>query len=111
MGRVFDHERLAAYRAALAFWDGLEPVLQRLPKSLWAVDQLERAGTSIRLFKLPSVRGQPQIGIRITIASTSRIAVRAEQAGHSERATLYPTRKGGPILDPDAEETDSSSRP
>jgi four helix bundle protein len=49
MSRVFDHEKLEVYRAALAFLVWLEPVLQRLPKSLAVVDQLDRSSTSIPL--------------------------------------------------------------
>lgn len=49
MSRVFDHERLEVYQAALSFLDWLEPVLQKLPKSLSVVDQLDRASTSIPL--------------------------------------------------------------
>ena len=49
MSRIFDHEKLEVYRAALAFLDWLEPVLQKLPKSLSVVDQLDRASTSIPL--------------------------------------------------------------
>jgi four helix bundle protein len=49
MSRIFDHEKLEVYRAALAFLDWLEPVLQQLPKSLSVVDQLDRASTSIPL--------------------------------------------------------------
>ena len=49
MERLFDHEKLEVYRASLAFLVWLEPVLQRLPKSLAVVDQLDRASTSIPL--------------------------------------------------------------
>jgi four helix bundle protein len=49
MQRLFDHEKLEVYRASLAVLIWLEPVLQRLPKSLAVVDQLDRASTSIPL--------------------------------------------------------------
>jgi four helix bundle protein len=49
MSRFFDHEKLEVYRAALAFLVWLEPVLQKLPRSLSVVDQLDRASTSIPL--------------------------------------------------------------
>jgi four helix bundle protein len=49
MSRIFDHEKLEVYRTALAFLDWLEPVLQKLPKSLTVVNQLDRASTSIPL--------------------------------------------------------------
>ena len=49
MQRLFDHERLEVYRASLAFLVWLEPVVQKLPKSLAVVDQLDRASTSIPL--------------------------------------------------------------
>jgi len=49
MQHLFDHEKLEVYRASLAFLVWLEPVLQKLPKSLAVVDQLDRASTSIPL--------------------------------------------------------------
>ena len=49
MSRPFDHEKLEVYQASLAFIAWLEPVLQRLPKSLPVRDQLDRASTSIPL--------------------------------------------------------------
>ena len=49
MQRLFDHEKLEVYRASLAFLVWLEPNLQKLPKSLAVVDQLDRASTSIPL--------------------------------------------------------------
>ena len=49
MHRLLDHEKLEVYQASLAFVSWLEPILQRLPKSLSVVDQLDRASTSIPL--------------------------------------------------------------
>jgi four helix bundle protein len=49
MQRLFDHEKLEVYRASLAFLVWLEPILQKLPKALAVVDQLDRASTSIPL--------------------------------------------------------------
>ena len=49
MHRLLDHEKLEVYKASLAFISWLEPTLQRLPKSLSAVDQLDRASTSVPL--------------------------------------------------------------
>ena len=49
MNRLFDHEKLGVYRAALSFIEWLEPLLQKLPKSLAVTDQLDRASTSIPL--------------------------------------------------------------
>jgi four helix bundle protein len=49
MRRSFDHERLEVYQAALSFIEWLEPLLQKLPKSLSVTDQLDRASTSIPL--------------------------------------------------------------
>jgi four helix bundle protein len=46
---MFDHEKLEVYQEALAFVAWLEPLLQRLPKSLAVRDQLDRASTSIPL--------------------------------------------------------------
>jgi hypothetical protein len=46
MSRIFDHEKLEVYRAALAFLDWSEPVLKNCPKSLSVVDQLDRARTA-----------------------------------------------------------------
>jgi four helix bundle protein len=47
--RLFDHEKLEVYRASLAFLGWLEPILQKLPKSLSVIDQLDRASASIPL--------------------------------------------------------------
>lgn len=49
MRRTLDHERLEVYQAALSFLEWLTPLLQKLPKSLAVVDQLDRASTSIPL--------------------------------------------------------------
>jgi four helix bundle protein len=46
---VFDHEKLDVYQRSLAFITWLEPVLETLPKSLSAREQLDRASTSIAL--------------------------------------------------------------
>jgi four helix bundle protein len=47
MNRLFDHEKLEVYQAALPFIEWLAPILQKLPKSLAVTDQLDRASTSI----------------------------------------------------------------
>ena len=49
MNRRFDHEKLEVYQASLCFIVWLEPLLQKLPKSLSVTDQLDRASTSIPL--------------------------------------------------------------
>jgi four helix bundle protein len=49
MNHRLDHEKLEVYQAALDFVRWLEPMLQRLPKTLAAADQLDRASTSIAL--------------------------------------------------------------
>jgi four helix bundle protein len=49
VNRLFDHEKLEVYQAALSFIEWLEPILQKLPKSLAVTDQLDRASTSIPL--------------------------------------------------------------
>ena len=49
MTRRFDHEKLEVYQAALAFPAWLEPLLQKLPKSLAVTDPLDRASASIPL--------------------------------------------------------------
>ncbi|MHC1765363.1 MAG: four helix bundle protein [Verrucomicrobiia bacterium] len=49
MRHQFDHEKLEVYQASLSFVGWLEPVLERLPKSLSVMDQLDRASTSIPL--------------------------------------------------------------
>lgn len=49
MNPMFDHERLTVYQKSLHFITWLEPLLQKLPKSLAARDQLDRASTSIPL--------------------------------------------------------------
>jgi four helix bundle protein len=46
---LFDHEKLDIYTRSLAFITWLEPILETLPKSLSARDQLDRASTSIVL--------------------------------------------------------------
>ena len=46
---MFDHEKLEVYQESLAFIAWLEPLLDRLPKSLSVRDQLDRASTSISL--------------------------------------------------------------
>jgi four helix bundle protein len=53
----FDHEKLDAYQKALAFAAWAEPVLERLPKSAAARDQLDRARTSIVL-NIPEGNGR-----------------------------------------------------
>jgi four helix bundle protein len=45
----FDHEKLKVYQDALAFISWLEVLLQNVPRSFSARDQLDRASTSIAL--------------------------------------------------------------
>ena len=47
--RRLDHEKLEVYQASLVFIAWLEPILQRLSKSISVTDQLDRASTSIPL--------------------------------------------------------------
>ncbi|HEV7926983.1 MAG TPA: four helix bundle protein [Verrucomicrobiae bacterium] len=49
MNPLFDHEKLEVYRESLAFVAWLEPLLQKLPKTIAVRDQLDRASTSIVL--------------------------------------------------------------
>ena len=49
MNAMFDHERLEVYHESLRFIHWLEPLLERLPKSISVRDQLDRASTSIPL--------------------------------------------------------------
>src|SRR5271165_2537572 len=49
MNRVFDHEKLEVYPESLAFVAWLEPLIEKLPKSIAVRDQLDRASTSIVL--------------------------------------------------------------
>jgi four helix bundle protein len=49
MNRLFDHEKLDVYQESLAFVAWLEPILQKLPKTIAVRDQLGRASTSIVL--------------------------------------------------------------
>jgi four helix bundle protein len=49
MNRLFDHEKLEVDQESLAFVAWLEPLLQKLPKSVAVPDQLDRASTSIVL--------------------------------------------------------------
>jgi four helix bundle protein len=53
----FDHEKLEAYKKALAFAEWVEPVLERLPKSAAVQNQLDRARTSIVL-NIPEGNGR-----------------------------------------------------
>jgi four helix bundle protein len=45
----FDHEKLKVYQEALAFVTWLEPMMQKLPKTISVRDQLDRASASIVL--------------------------------------------------------------
>ena len=49
MNALFDHEKLEVYHESLAFVRWLEPVMQKVPRSLAVRDQLDRASTSIVL--------------------------------------------------------------
>jgi four helix bundle protein len=49
MNRCFDHEKLEVYQESLAFVAWLEPLMEKLPKSISVRDQLDRASTSIVL--------------------------------------------------------------
>jgi four helix bundle protein len=49
MNRCFDHEKLEVYQESLAFISWLEPIIQKLPKTIAVTDQLDRASTSIVL--------------------------------------------------------------
>ncbi|HEV2211493.1 MAG TPA: four helix bundle protein [Verrucomicrobiae bacterium] len=49
MSTVFDHEKLDVYKECLAFIGWLEPLKERLPKSLAIGDQLDRASMSMLL--------------------------------------------------------------
>ncbi len=49
MPPLFDHEKLQAYQDTLLFVAWLEPILQKLPKTIAVRDQLDWAGTSIAL--------------------------------------------------------------
>ena len=49
MRHPFDHEKLQIYKDSLAFVTWLEGILQKIPKSVAARDQLDRASTSIVL--------------------------------------------------------------
>lgn len=49
MSALFDHEKLNVYQRALDFVDFADALLERLPKSMAAYSQLDRASTSIPL--------------------------------------------------------------
>ena len=49
MRSTFDHEKLQVYQDSLAFIAWLEVLLQNVPRSFSARDQLDRASTSIAL--------------------------------------------------------------
>ena len=46
---MFDHEKLEVYQESLRFITWLEPLLEKLPKSVSVREQLDRASTSIPL--------------------------------------------------------------
>ena len=46
---LFDHEKLRVYQSAIGFVAWCEPVLNKVPKSVAAHEQLDRAATSIPL--------------------------------------------------------------
>ena len=46
---MLDHEKLTVYQASLGFLEWLNPVFEKIPKSLAVRDQLDRASTSIPL--------------------------------------------------------------
>jgi four helix bundle protein len=49
MNPMFDHEKLEVYQESLRVIAWLEPLLEKLPKSISVRDQLDRASTSIPL--------------------------------------------------------------
>ena len=49
MNPFFDHEKLDVYQASLAFIAWLDPLMQKLPKTIAVRDQLDCASTSIVL--------------------------------------------------------------
>jgi four helix bundle protein len=49
MPHLFDHEKLQVYQDTLLFVAWLEPMVQKLPKTIAVRDQLDRASTSIAL--------------------------------------------------------------
>ena len=67
----FDHEKLDAYKKALAFAAWAEPVLERLPKSVAVQNQLERARTSIVL-NIPEGNGRFTPADRCTFFDIAR---------------------------------------
>lgn len=46
---MFDHEKLNVYQAALRFLEWLNPILEAIPKTFAAHDQLDRASLSMLL--------------------------------------------------------------
>ncbi|HXR07706.1 MAG TPA: four helix bundle protein [Candidatus Acidoferrum sp.] len=49
MNPLFDHEKLQVYQDTLLFVACLEPMMQKLPKTIAVRDQLDRASTSMAL--------------------------------------------------------------
>src|SRR6202451_1108165 len=49
MNPLFDHEKLEVYRESVAFVSWLEPIMQKIPKTIAVRDQLDRASTSVVL--------------------------------------------------------------
>ena len=49
MNRLFDHEKLEVYQESLAFVAWLEPLIQKLPKSMAVLVPLIKANSGYRL--------------------------------------------------------------
>ena len=81
MKTYFDHEKLDAYKKALAFAEWSEKILERLPKTAAVHAQLDRARTSI-LLNIPEGNG------RFTSADRCRFFDIARGSGLESAACL-----------------------
>jgi four helix bundle protein len=106
MNRLFDHEKLEVYQESLAFVAWLEPLLQKLPKSVAVRDQLDRASTSIVLnlaegngkFTSPD-RGRPALRDDLwrgsALECAAALAVLVPQGGTGVSRVWSPPGKSG----------------
>ena len=91
MNRLFDHEKLEVYQESLAFIAWLEPLLQKLPRSVAVRDQLDRASTSIVL-NLAEGNG------KLTSPDRGRfLTFRAGRLWRVPRRWMFWSRGAGPV--------------
>ena len=91
MNRLFDHEKLEVYQQSLAFVDWLEPLLQKLPKSVAVRDQSDRASSS-------SVLNLAEGNGKLTSPDRGRfLTFRAGRLWRVPRRWMFWSRRAGPV--------------